>query len=551
MKRHYQLAVVLLIFAFFLTACIAFPFYLCQSRKLFPAALCLGFIVMGLLYSGIAWGRFIKTRRKSRQNLAHKLQAQFAKNLEDSKNAESDLILYLRPFDTDRKKITGTEYSGATFHNIESVICQMFQDTATPVAVKNPKTETQSQGAVKISLPTNQWQPHVLEYLEAAKYIVLYVDFSPGVQWEINAALSAYKDKLILIPTMYNTRENFSYAATTVLFPGLAYPLHALRFYRFGIFKKRRRKRKYYRLWDATFHFPFEMNDTVSAVIFQDGNAIPFYAGKPNLEAQFCAILQAVNTKCGIPLPSVLSVAENETPVFTLCADLDTSGIFGNILPFAMGRVEFYEKGFRYRNPLLDFFHGFNSLFLPFYKKHRRFRKNQLRPYSSIKETGSPAEGRLTIIFGEANGSSQLVVPRCHACCIPKLQAFLTHCRETGTICRSLADELTEIQNRQESGYYSALLLLETVSLISATPLLLLSLIRFTVLCPPFFHIAALWHFTVCFFYLLFYGRINHRFPFTARRPTSATAGTKGFAILFPLLHLLLSLSAVFLYLIC
>lgn len=459
---------------------------------LFDAICCLGIIAF-LLYLLAIYFAHIKVRCEQQP----KQQPQKYQELEDLPT--SDTILYLRPFKIDDQVITEIEYNGMYYTSIEPILCQMFKESGTPVAVGNPrKAATTPDGTIQIS-PSPHWQDNVTQLMEQSSHVILYVDFTEGVKWEIEKAFSGYKHKLILIPALYNTREKLSYTASLASPFGISYILHSLRYHRFLFLKKWLRKRAYYQQWDATFpSFGFPMNDTVSAVIFDGDKAIPFYTEKPNLECQFHAIHRAINEKLGVSTPPQVFIKADEQPLFSLCADMDMDTLPGNIVPFALGQVDFYEEGFRYRSPLLEFMSGFNINMRHHYRKQLKYKKNQLWPYTSIESTRRLDKNVLSVVCEKANGSSKLIFPACHAACCDSLQQFLEQ-KRTGNFTSALLDPLKNTQRSQEQDYALAILLVEAFGLLAGMLLWAFSFSSpqcgfILAACSPFWHIAL-----VCF----------------------------------------------------
>ena len=499
MKSYLKLFLNSLSFIAFVTA--FFVYYIYEGWSSPLDTVCVIVILTWLAFLLLLYYRHIRTNRRVS---TRKTPAPDYLELQDL--PDSNTILYLRPFKIDDQSITEIEYGGVRYKSIEPLLCQMFSDAGMPVAIGNPNKTAEQDGAVHIT-PSDSWKDIVTELLERSSHVILYVDFTEGVKWELSEALSGYKHKLILLPKLYNTREKLSYSAALGSLFGITYLGYILRYRRFTFFRKWRRKKAYYQQWAATFpDFRFLMDDTVSAVIFEGDKAVPFYAEKPNLESQFQAIHRAINYKLGVPMPPDVFVKKKEKPLFALCADMDMQAIPGNIVPYAMGRVLFYEEGFRYDSPLMRLM-SHNISMRHHYRRHLNYQKGQLWPYSAIEEIRPLDKTGLEVVCEKANGSSKLVFPTCHAGCTGSLQAFLEQ-KRSGVSDSVLINQLAEFQQKQEADYAIATLLLEVFGFALSALLLPFSLfnnhILFSLLvCIP------IWHINLATLYGFFYSALN------------------------------------------
>ena len=508
MKTYQKLACILLAYTFLVAALISSMFFMDILSSFAKSICCIALLIALAAILSACWN-YIKTKRKRyEENLAGRI----TQMREAPSNDElADAVLYLRPFKADGKEITEVEYGGVYYRNVEALICQMFDEAV--VAIGKPGETLPPRGAYRFYETGDTWKEKVTELMEKAKYVVLYVDFTPGVKWEIEAALNNYRDKVILVPAMYNLREEASYAAAITSFLGLSYFLHSLRFNHFyPLMKKLRRSREYYQQWKASFDFGFEMNDTVSAVIFQNGQPIPFRTEKPNLKGQFRAINRAVVAKLGVPAEKRIFLTEGERPSLSLYADVDMDAFVGHV-PFAMGRVEFYDKGFRYRMPILRFLSQFNIIGKHHYRNHRDYEKDELRPYSSITNVQYGDHG-LKIISRITNGSSQLLIPAYHASCCSDLKKTLEK-SISGSLCTEHLEQLRQQQVTQESDYTKATLLCEAISWATGLILTLLSSLPFANELLGVFGIG--WNMCIAMMWVWFYNRTKAALPIIAK----------------------------------
>jgi len=135
--------------------------------------------------------------------------------------------------------------------------------------------------------------------------------------------------------------------------------------------------------------------------------------------------------------------------------------------------VEFYEKGLRYRS-VIGFFR-FNILMKYHYRTLERYKKDQLIPYSSIRDIISVKENSLRLILEEVNGSLDLIVPTYHWECIPEVKLLLEKCCAAGAFCADESAAAAEASAQLEKDYAKAFALVEAFSLILGGLLLLLA----------------------------------------------------------------------------
>lgn len=219
-------------------------------------------------------------------------------------NPESDpdsSILYLRPFHLDNTGISPTDYDGKTYYTVESLLCAFMKRYGLPIAIGKPGEKLQPLGAVRIYTHDLDWKSIVRDCMEKAQCVILYVEFTEGVKWEINEVLQEYLDKLILVPKIYHAHGSQYEKASLFLgeFALISYPLTKF-FHRNLLFLKSRRGRKYYRTWDREMCSaipPGFIDDRTAAIIFCDGKPVPYLVEEATIEEQFEAIAAAVLDK--------------------------------------------------------------------------------------------------------------------------------------------------------------------------------------------------------------------------------------------------------------
>ena len=433
------------------------------------------FVFIGFIVLRIAAAYF----RDLKKNREHTLMQRVKQTLESTQLPEtpnSDSILYLRPFKADDQYMAAVEYGGDQYNSVEAVICQMVEESGRPVAIGKPGEDIQPLGAHRVYASDQEWKDKVSSFFETAKYVILYVDFTPGVTWEIETALSRYKDKLILIPKVYNQHETL-FRKIAVFEPTfLLYPFYSLWVNHFSN-KTAHRGNIYYQEWNQLMsqHMPnVKMNDKVSAVIFENGNAVPFFAEKPTQEAQLLAIHQAIRTKLALPSHPPVFIPEGEKPLLKIRADLGmTNAQYAYLYPCAMGTVEFYREGLRYNSFYNSF--RFNLLFREQFRSSFRYRKDELIPYSKIREVRLVNDSCIRLILREANGSISLSVPQYHQGCIWMLKQHLEHCLTDKCFNDAHQLVLQRYYEQQSADYVQGLCQMEAASLILSVVLGLLS----------------------------------------------------------------------------
>jgi hypothetical protein len=215
----------------------------------------------------------------------------------------------------------------------------------------------------------------------------------------------------------------------------------------------------------------FKMDDTVSAVIFENGRAIPFYAKRPNQEEQFQAIHRAINTRLGKKPRPELFVYKDARPMFSLCADLSMNhynyadlnlkSLF--LYPGTMGRLEFFDRGLRYNPCIGRFFYQRSTKAQGLELKYNK--KNQLIPYTAIRQVIPMNDHCLQLILEETNSSMLLSLSPGHSAHLPAIRWLLEQCIRTGYYCHDSSGTLDRIQKDQSNDHARAFYLLEGLSI--------------------------------------------------------------------------------------
>lgn len=227
-------------------------------------------------------------------------------------------ILYLRPFKADANEVhavkhsgqktvrrsrfkkfknsfDGVRYDGKTYSNIETLICQMLNGRGVPVAIGDPNEAAMgsgiSIGAQRVYATDETWKDKVDFFLIRSQMVILYVDFTEGVMWEINRAISQYQDKVVFVPKLYNKRDRALafFSVMDALFFLFA-PIYHIKYKTF-VFPHLRRGCVYYRRWRSVFGF--DINDRICAVRVIDGNPVFYETGSGLIEDQLNAIHSA------------------------------------------------------------------------------------------------------------------------------------------------------------------------------------------------------------------------------------------------------------------
>lgn len=435
----------------------------------------LSWITVGCLVLYLPWflWKMARGKKKRREEDLMRRVRQTLESPKFSDTPDPDSILYLRPFNVDEEYMSEVEYAGRRFNSFESLICQMVTEAGSPIAIGRPGEELQPLGAQRIYASDDTWQAKVAQFFAISKCVILYADFTPGVKWEIENAMHFHRHKLVLIPKIYNRYGSAAQKVAQNDPTMLTYPAFSLWVNRF-LFKKAHRGSAYYREWNKLLkpYMPgFKMDDTVSAVIFEYGWAIPFYAKRPNQEEQFRAIHRAINTRLGKKPRPELFVYKDAQPMLSLCADLNmyhynytdlnTKNLF--LYPGTMGRLDFYDRGLRYSPCYGRYLHQRTSMAQGSEWKYHK--KNQLIPYTAIRKVIPMNDHCLQLILEETNGSMLLSLSPGHASQLPAIRWLLEQCIRTGHYCHDSSGTLNRVAKDQADDHARAFFLLEGLSM--------------------------------------------------------------------------------------
>jgi hypothetical protein len=101
--------------------------------------------------------------------------------------AESDLILLLRPFKADAQHTRNRGLLQPMTR--EGTVVELLERHARVVAVSDPGHDVQPVGAERMALAMADWQTRVLALMDQAVAIVIALDASPGLVWELERLL--------------------------------------------------------------------------------------------------------------------------------------------------------------------------------------------------------------------------------------------------------------------------------------------------------------------------------------------------------------------------
>ncbi|MDF2822263.1 MAG: hypothetical protein K0R15_2711 [Clostridiales bacterium] len=215
-------------------------------------------------------------------------------------------IFILRPFKSDNKKIFPIHYNKETHFDIESLLVSELVKYGPVVAIGKPKEALQPKGASRL-YADDSWKDKVELLVNLSSVVILIIDFTPGVKWEIHKVLKDYREKLIIIPKLHSTLSNniinLIYAIPLVeIHYTIGKPIKFI-FKRYGIFKKLRRGFGYYRTWNKYIATEVDttipkINDRVSALIYNQNGYKTFVSENGTNEEQINSILRAIKEKC-------------------------------------------------------------------------------------------------------------------------------------------------------------------------------------------------------------------------------------------------------------
>ena len=279
----------------------------------------LGIIILGVAAAALILYIIIRMK-KSRVILEEQSRLQKDRNSAANEIDPDQSILYLRPFKADANEVHAVKhgghktirrsklkkfknsfdnvrYDGKTYSDIETLICQMLNGKGIPVAIGDPNEATMesgiSIGAQRVYATDETWKDKVDFFLTRSKMVILYVDFTEGVMWEINRAITQYQNKVVFIPKLYNKRDRalaFISVMDALFF--FLIPIYHIKYKTFA-FPHLRRGYAYYRRWRSLFGF--DINDRICAVRVIDGKPVFYEAGAGLIENQLNAIHSAVH----------------------------------------------------------------------------------------------------------------------------------------------------------------------------------------------------------------------------------------------------------------
>lgn len=243
----------------------------------------------------------IDAHQKAAKEYRKRLEIQLQINSDAPKLDPQETILFLRPFTTDvngisKSRLTGKKYKDSrknkrnqfikvkcgdtVFTDLESVLCYMVSECGEVVAIGDPYernfNSTVISGVYRIYTENRDWKELVHDYMEKCKFIIIYVDFTDGTQWEIEQIIKNYKNKTIFIPRLYYMHKKVEIGLFNFLFV------------KHLVFKYHRRGKKYYKEWEKLFNF--KIDDTVSTVFFKNETAIFSVTRTGFIDAQLNAI---------------------------------------------------------------------------------------------------------------------------------------------------------------------------------------------------------------------------------------------------------------------
>lgn len=404
----------------------------------------LGICVLALIFY------FVIRMRKARVISEEQDRLQKERNSAANEIDPEQSILYLRPFKADANEVHAVKrgghktirrskfkkfknsfdnvrYNGKTYSNIETLICEMLSGKGVPVAIGDPNEAAMgsgiSIGAQRVYETDETWKDKVDFFLTRSKMVILYVDFTDGVMWEIDRAISQYQNKVVFVPKLYNKRNKaleFFSVIDALFF--LFMPIYHFK-YRTFVFPHLRRGCAYYKSWRKTFGF--DINDKICAVRILDGEPVLYQTSTGLIENQLDAIHSAIkeyNNMKGCNRP--MNVKDISLP-----AEL-TGHSFYRARLFALGSVSFSPEGIKFQST------KFAEWSLKRDILNKRIWKYQVgQPpikYSDIVDVRPFKNNCLELVTDRVNGSYYFSVPYSQSDSIPDISAFIQRCRDEG-----------------------------------------------------------------------------------------------------------------------
>jgi hypothetical protein len=112
------------------------------------------------------------------------LRKWFYRSRRGIKEEDREFILLLRSFRGDLLHTRSRPFSQVD--SVEGMVSDMLERFTSVVAVSDPRDATQPVGAERIALQTSDWQPRVLDLMDRAGGVVVVLDKSPGLKWELD-----------------------------------------------------------------------------------------------------------------------------------------------------------------------------------------------------------------------------------------------------------------------------------------------------------------------------------------------------------------------------
>ena len=375
-------------------------------------------------------------------------------------------ILYLRPFKADANEIHAVKhgghktirrskfkkfinsfdsvrYNGKTYSNIEELICEMLKGKGIPVAIGDPNEAAMgsgiSIGAQRVYETDETWKDKVDFFLTRSKMVILYVDFTDGVKWELNRAINQYQDKVVFVPKLYNKRNKaLEFLSVMDVLFFLFMPVYHIKYKTF-VFPRLRRGCAYYKSWRKTFGF--DINDRICAVRIIDGEPVLYRANtgliEDQLDAAHSAITEYNNMKgCNRPM---------NVKAISLPGELSARASSRARL-IAEGVVSFSPEGIKYQTVhFIQFFLKFNLINKFIWK----YQVGQPIKYADIVDVLPFKNNCLELVTDEVNGSYYFSVPYSQSDSLSDISAFIQRCHDEG-FDRAVQDQalFKEVESR-------------------------------------------------------------------------------------------------------
>lgn len=422
--------------------------------------ICLGIGMLALI------PYFIIRMRKARAISEDQDRLQKERNSVANEIDPEQSILYLRPFKADANEVHAVKhgghktirrskfkkfknsfdnvrYNGKTYSNIEELICEMLKGKGIPVAIGDPNEAAMgsgiSIGAQRVYETDETWKDKVDFFLTHSKMVILYVDFTDGVMWEINRAINQYQDKVVFVPRLYNKRNKvLEFLSVIDVFLILLSPIYHIKYKTF-VFPRLRRGCAYYKSWRKTFGF--DINDKICAVRIIDGEPMLYQTSTGLIEDQLEAIHSAItdynNMKgCNRPM---------NVKAISLPADLAArSSSRANFI--ATGIVSFLPEGIKFQTVhFLQFFYKINFVNKLIWK----YQVGQPIKYADIIDVLPFKNNCLELVTNRVNGSYYFSVPYSQSNSLPDISAFIQRCHDEG-FDRAVQDQalFKEVESR-------------------------------------------------------------------------------------------------------